>query len=130
MTQERSENEEIDLHTAIARALGVSMKRFYGKGPVSTRAHFLEDDLLVVVMREPTTTAERSMAKAGRESDAREFRLAFQDEYSEEINKVVEELTGRKIATYHSQIVFDPDILFEVFVFERAAPSEAGANSD
>ncbi len=93
------------------------MKSYYGKGPVSARAHFVEKDVLVVVMREPATTAERSMAEQGREGDARDFRLAFEDQFSEEITGIVEEITGRKVATYHSQIVFDPDLLFEIFVF-------------
>jgi uncharacterized protein YbcI len=116
-TPDREDAKEVSLTTSLARALGAAMKKFYGKGPVSSKAHFIEDDILVVVMREPTTTAEQSMAKAGREGDARDFRLAFEDEYAGEINKLVEELTGRKVATYHSQIVFDPDVLFEIFVF-------------
>ncbi len=96
------------------------MKRRYGKGPLSARAHFIEDDILVVVMREPATAAERSMVEAGRERDAREFRLAFQDAYEGELTGIAEEHIGRKVATYHSQIVFDPDLLFEIFVFESS----------
>jgi len=106
-----------DVAPAIARGLTSAMKTYYGKGPVSARAHFVEDDVLIVVMRDPATTAERSMARAGREGDARDFRLAFEAEFAEEITGVVERLTGRKVATYHSQIVFDPDLLFEIFVF-------------
>ena len=95
------------------------MKRRYGKGPLSARGHFIEDDILVVVMRDPATAAERSMAEAGREREAREFRLAFQDAYAGELKKIAEEHIGRKVATYHRQIVFDPDIVFEIFVFEK-----------
>lgn len=108
---------EQDVAPAIARGLTSAMKAHYGKGPVSAKAHFVEDDVLVVVMRDPATTAERSMAREGRQSDARDFRLAFEEEFADEIKGVVEEHTGRKVATYHSQIVFDPDLLFEIFVF-------------
>ena len=109
--------EPQEVAPAIARGLTSAMKAHYGKGPVSAKAHFVEDDVLVVVMRDPATTAERSMAREGREGEARDFRLAFEDQFSEEITGVVEKLTGRKVATYHSQIVFDPDLLFEIFVF-------------
>lgn len=112
-----TQSGERDVSSGIARGLTSAMKAHYGKGPVSAKAHFVEDDVLIVVMRDPATTAERSMAREGRESDAREFRLAFEEEFADEIKGVVEELTGRKVATYHSQIVFDPDVLFEIFVF-------------
>ena len=114
-----NETHEPDVATTIARALTSAMKSYYGKGPVSARAHFVEDDILLAVMRDPATTAERSMASQGRARDAREFRLAFEDQFSEELTGIVEKHTGRKVATYHSQIVFDPDLLFEIFVFEK-----------
>lgn len=103
----------------LTRGLVAAMKRRYGKGPVSARAHLIERDVLVVVMRGAATSAERSMAAAGRESEARAFRLAFQDAYESEIRSLVEEHLARRVATYHSQIVFDPDLLFEIFVLDR-----------
>jgi uncharacterized protein YbcI len=103
----------------VTRGLVQAMKTHYGRGPVTARAHLLEGDVLVVVMRESSTTAERSMVKEGREDEAREFRLAFQDAYSTEIRGVVERALERRVATYHSQIVFDPDILFEIFVLDK-----------
>jgi uncharacterized protein YbcI len=113
----------------VARALGAAIKKYYGKGPVSSKAHFVEDDILIVVMREPATTAEAAMVKAGRENEARDFRLAFQNEYGGELRGIVETLTGRKIATYHSQIMFEPDVLFEIFVFEREGEDGPGGRT-
>jgi uncharacterized protein YbcI len=100
------------------RRLVAAIKQYYGKGPETARAHFVEDDILILVMREPATVAERTMADAGREEDARTFRLAFQEEYAQTLRSIVEEVTGRKVVTYHSQILFDPDLLFEIFVFD------------
>ncbi|HTT28177.1 MAG TPA: hypothetical protein VMG37_07190 [Solirubrobacteraceae bacterium] len=34
------------------------------------------------------------------------------------IEAAVEELTGRRVLTYHSQVVFDPPRTFEIFVLE------------
>ena len=101
----------------VARALTTAVKTHYGRGPISARAHMVEPDVLVVVMRGGATTAEKSMVKEGREDDARAFRLAFQDAYGTEIRGLVEQIIGREVGSYHSQIVFDPDVLFEIFVF-------------
>jgi uncharacterized protein YbcI len=120
---EHRDTHDLGPSTSVARALAAAMKRRYGKGPLSARGHFIEDDILVVVMRDPATAAERSMAEAGRERDAREFRLAFQNAYEGEIKGIAEEHIGRKVATYHSQIVFDPDLLFEIFIFESSEVS-------
>jgi uncharacterized protein YbcI len=101
----------------VARALTTAVKTHYGRGPISARAHMPEEDVLVVIMRGGATTAEKSMVKEGREDDARQFRLAFQDAYGTEIRGLVEQIIGRTVGSYHSQIVFDPDVLFEIFVF-------------
>lgn len=37
---------------------------------------------------------------------------------------MVEQLTGRKVATYQSQIMFDPHLVVEMFVFDSAAHAE------
>lgn len=31
---------------------------------------------------------------------------------------LVEQLTGRKVVSYQSQVLFEPDIILEVFVFD------------
>lgn len=107
----------------IARALTTAVKTHYGRGPVSSRAHMVEEDVLIVVMRGGATTAEKSMVREGREDDARQFRLAFQDAYGTQIRGIVENLTGRTVGSYHSQILFEPDVLFEMFVLSETRGS-------
>jgi uncharacterized protein YbcI len=38
--------------------------------------------------------------------------------------KAVEEITGRRVVSYHSQITFDPEYGFEIFVLD-APPDRA-----
>ena len=127
MVEEMEESDSPDarpeptVETKVAKALVRAIKKYYGRGPTSAKAHFLEDDVLIVIMRDPATTAERAMADAGKQEDAREFRLSFQNVYADELRGVVEATTGRTVATYHSQIMFDPDMLFEIFVFESSS---------
>ena len=37
----------------------------------------------------------------------------------------MEELTGRRIVNYQSQIMFDPDVVVEMFVFDSEGSSDA-----
>lgn len=105
-----------------------AMKQHYGKGPVSAKS-YLVDDLLFVVMRDMVTQAERTMLDAGRGDTVRDFRQQFENEVAETLTSIVERLTGRRVVNYQSQVLFDPDITVEIFVFsgpdgenEPAAP--------
>ena len=35
--------------------------------------------------------------------------------------EMVEGITGRKVVTYQSQVLFDPDLVLEIFVFDEPA---------
>jgi uncharacterized protein YbcI len=89
----------------------------YGRGPVKAKT-FLFDHYSLTVLEDTLTTAEATLVKAGRSDMVREFRLAFQTEMSVDFHHVVEQATGRKVITYQSQIVFDPDHCFEIFVLD------------
>jgi uncharacterized protein YbcI len=113
----------VSLPAAISRGIVRAMKKYYGKGPIKAKS-YLMDDLLFVVMRGGVTTAEETMVKAGQEDAVREFRQRFENEMAERLTAMVERLTGRKVINYQSQILFDPDMLIEMFVFDR--PLDAG----
>lgn len=99
------------------------MKRSFGKGPTSAKSYML-DDLLIVVMRGGMTTAEQTMKDLNQEDRVREFRQTFENEMADHLSARVAEITGRKVVTYQSQIMFDPDMIVEMFVFEDHAPEE------
>ena len=120
----REQEEGHSLLAAISREMVRAMKKFYGKGPVNAKS-YLVDDLLFVVMRGGTTTAEKTMLAADQESAVREFRQRFEDEMGERLTGTIEQLTGRKVINYQSQVLFDPDIAVEVFVFDEPVANEA-----
>jgi uncharacterized protein YbcI len=117
------DREGVGLNAAVSRAIVAEMKTFFGKGPESAKSHFV-DDLLFVVMRGGLTAAEDTMLEAGQQDLVRQFRLKFEEEMEGRLVGIVEELTGRKVVTYQSQILFDPDVVIEIFVFDR--PVEGG----
>jgi uncharacterized protein YbcI len=93
-------------------------KQFFGKGPEEAKSYML-DDILITVMRGGLTTAEQTMLKFGRATLVRDFRQLFEDEMTEHLTSLVEQTTGRRVVNYQSQIMFDPDIIVEMFVFEE-----------
>jgi uncharacterized protein YbcI len=94
-----------------------AMKQYYGKGPVSAKSYVV-DDLLFVVMRGGITQAEQTMLDAGREDTVRRFRQEFENEMTPRLISMVEQLTGRRVVNYQSQVLFDPDMTVEIFVFD------------
>jgi uncharacterized protein YbcI len=104
-----------------------AMKQYYGKGPVSAKS-YLVDDLLFVVMRGGITQAEQTMLDAGREAAVRNFRQEFENEMAEVLPRMVERVTGRRVVTYQSQVLFDPNLTIEIFVFDDRGTSGPGAS--
>ena len=112
------EKEEThDLLAAISREVVGNLKRFYGKGPVKAKT-YLMDDFCLVVTRNGQLTAEDTMIEAGLEDTVRQFRQEFQNQMAERLIGTVEQLTGRKVLTYQSQVFFRPHIVCEMFFFD------------
>jgi uncharacterized protein YbcI len=106
------------LLSALSREMVMAMKKYYGRGPTQAKS-YLVDDLLFVVMRGGTTEGERTLLDAGMTDTVREFRQKFENLMAERLVGTVEQLTDRKVLTYQSQILFDPEMVVEMFVFDR-----------
>ncbi len=65
------------------------------------------------------------MLEFGNEDQVRQFRQLFENEMTERLTEKMEALTGRKIVNYQSQMMFDPDIVVEMFVFDSEGSSDA-----
>ena len=64
------------------------------------------------------TRNEETLLADGKGDLVRSYRLSFQETVGPTTMAAVEELLGRRVLTYHSQIVFDPPRTFEIFVLE------------
>jgi uncharacterized protein YbcI len=100
---------------AVANELVRLKAQYYGKGPTEAKA-YLNDDVLVVVLRGGLTTVERTLLDADEDGLVRQVRLRFQQVMEQSFIDAVQRTTGQKVLTYMSQIVFDPDFCFEFFV--------------
>jgi uncharacterized protein YbcI len=89
----------------------------YGKGPTRSKSYLL-DDILLCVMRDVFTTVERTLVEAGEHSKVRETRLAFRDAMKDRFIEAVEQLMGRRVVDFASQVLVDQDVAIEVFLLE------------
>jgi len=108
---------DVSLRSALANAMVGIKKRYYGRGPEGARA-YVEDDYIFVVLEGGLTRNEETLLEAGKEDLVRNYRLAFQEAVTDVAVGAVEELVGRRVIGYHSQIVFNPFRAFEIFVLE------------
>jgi uncharacterized protein YbcI len=108
------------LRMALSNAMVGLKKQYYGKGPSRARS-YLMDEYVFVAMEGGLTRNEETLLAAGKSDLVRNYRLAFQETVTQTTVTAVEELTGRKVLTYHSQILFDPVRVFEIFVLDAPA---------
>ncbi|MEA2320877.1 MAG: hypothetical protein QOD81_727 [Solirubrobacteraceae bacterium] len=106
-----------ELRAKLANAMVGMKKEYYGRGPTAAKAWLL-DDYVFVAMEGGLTRSEETLLAAGKADLVRNYRLAFQEAMAATTIGAVEEIIGRRVATYHSQIVFDPARAFEIFVLE------------
>jgi uncharacterized protein YbcI len=91
---------------------------YYGRGPTRAKSYLLEDRYVVTVLRDTLTTVEHTLAENGHIDLIRRVRLTFQEAMADEFKGVVEKAFGRRVESYHSQILVEPDVGFEFFLLE------------
>ena len=98
------------------------LRETYGRGPTKAKS-YLNDDVVLVVLEDILTTVEKTLLDDGKEALIREVRLTYQAAESNRFKSIVEDALGRRVLTYHSQVTFNPDMAFEIFVLEPQAGS-------
>jgi uncharacterized protein YbcI len=107
---------------AILNAISNEMVRLYrqqfGRGPSAVRTDWAGPDMLVSVLHETLTPAERSLVKMGEHERLREMRMFFQYASVKEFCEPVERCTGRKVSAFLSSIDthVDGGVAAETFV--------------
>jgi uncharacterized protein YbcI len=46
------------------------------------------------------------------------------------LTRMIERVTGRRVVTYQSQVLFDPNLTIEIFVFDDSATPGRGGSDD
>ena len=103
---------------AISNAVVQILRRVLRARPTKAKTYLFEN-YVFCVLEDILTTVERTLVNNGKENLVREVRLTFQEEVADRFTSAVEEIVGRRVVTYHSQVVFHPPMAFEIFVLEE-----------
>ncbi len=90
-----------------------------GRGPTRVRA-FLDGDIVVCLLEDTMTRAERSLVAAGREAAVLSVRRHLQEMMCPDLVKGIEALTGRAVTGFVSGNSVSPDLASELFVLGDA----------
>jgi uncharacterized protein YbcI len=102
-----ADDEEPDKGTAMA-AISAEMVRLYkeqfGRGPTKARANWSGRDVILVLLEDTLTPAERNLVGLGEFQRLRDTRMLFQYSYVTQFCEPVERVTGRKVRSFVSGI--------------------------
>src|SRR3954464_8061996 len=88
-----------------------------GRGPTRARTT-IDGDLVVVILLDGQTKAERTLVRAGRDESVLELRRVFQETMRDELVEAVERLTGRTVQAFMSANHTAPDAAAEIFLLD------------
>jgi uncharacterized protein YbcI len=109
---------------SISNAITRLHRDHYGRGATTTRT-IIQRNYVVCFLEDIYTPVERTLIEAGRTETVRETRTIFQDAMGPKFREAVEEVTGRTVIAFMSQVHFDPDMAAEVFVLEPQGEDRA-----
>jgi uncharacterized protein YbcI len=107
------------VRAAISQAIVRIHAEHYGKGATQAKT-YVWDDLVVTVLRDVLTVAERTLIDLDRADTVREVRTTFEFSLERTFRSAVEEITGRRVQSFMSQVDPENGLGVEVFMLEPA----------
>jgi uncharacterized protein YbcI len=118
-TPERTADEGRML-AAVSNRVVALYKEYFGRGPTRVKS-YMQDDILVVVLRGALLRAEQTLSEMGQGRTVLEQRVAFQEAIRDRFTAEVEEIVGRRVIGYMRGSQLEPDMSAELFVLEGPA---------
>jgi uncharacterized protein YbcI len=112
--------------SAISQAIVRIHAEHYGKGATQAKT-YVWDNLVVTVLRDVLTVAERTLVDVDHADTVRDVRTTFQFSLEKTFRAAVERLTGRRVLSFMSQVDPANGLGVEVFVLE---PDHSGNADD
>jgi uncharacterized protein YbcI len=110
-------HEKFSVQMRISNEMVRLYKEQFGRGPTKARTNWAGPDIVLTVLEETLTPAERNLVKLGEHQRLRDLRMFFQYASVKEFCEPVERLTGRKVRAFHSSVDTEVDgMSVEVFV--------------
>jgi uncharacterized protein YbcI len=110
----------------ISRSVVRLHKEHTGHGPTKARTYIC-DDLVVCVLQESFSTAERTLLRHGETAAVLSHRQALEAALRQPLIDTVEQLVGRKVMGLTSGVQPDAEISTEVFLLEPGPATNGSA---
>ena len=104
-----------EIRATISREIVRLQAEYYGKGPTKAKTYVF-DDLVVVVLEETFTRAEKTLVERGEADAIQHIRRRFQQHMAEDFTSVVEQATGRSVRAFLSETNIEQDVSVETFL--------------
>jgi uncharacterized protein YbcI len=114
-----------EMRARISREIVRLQAEYYGKGPTKAKTYIV-DDLVVVVLAESFTRAEKTLAERGEGEAIQHIRRRFQQQMAEDFTSVVEQATGRRVRVFLSDTDIAQDVSVETFLLAEDRTDMAG----
>lgn len=101
----------------VSRAMVGLYKEQFGRGPTKARAEWAGNDVLICLLQDSLTRAERNLRGMGEHQRLRDSRTSFQYATVKDFVGAVERIMGRTVQSFVSGIDTETDLSCEVFVF-------------
>ena len=124
-TTDETPSKQATVSRDISRAMVALFKEVMGRGPTRART-YLQEGLVVTILYDTMTTAERTLKDEDKEDTVRSLRRVFQGTLREDAIAIVEQVTGRKVLAFLSDHAVDPDYAIEAFVLEPGLGDDSG----
>lgn len=99
----------------ISREMVRLYKELFGRGPTKARTEFAGPDIVISVLEETLTPAERKLVEMGEAQRLRDIRTFFQHAREADFRAVIERVLNREVHAFASGIDTDNDVAVEVF---------------
>src|SRR3954465_15745773 len=97
-------HEKFSVQMQISNEMVRLYKEQFGRGPTKARTNWAGPDIVMTVLEDMLTPAERNLVKMGEHQRLRDLRIFFQYASVPEFCEPVERLTGRKVRAFHSSV--------------------------
>lgn len=107
-----------ELNAAVTREVIRVQNESHGRGPKKAFS-FHNGNVLITVLEEVLTLAERRLAGSGESEAVLNMRGLYQRSMAPELKKSIEAITGRKVVAFMSDNHLDPDMAIEIFILDE-----------
>jgi len=114
-----------EIRATISREIVRLQAEYYGKGPTKAKTYVF-DDLVVVVLEETFTRAEKTLAERGEGEAIQHIRRRFQQQMADDFVSVVEQATGRRVRAFLSETNIAADVSVETFLLAEVRTDMSG----